>query len=245
MASNKNKDLEKHFFEKFKLDYALPEGIVTYGDKPDVIIKGSRKIGIEISHLYIKDGNDLHSEQRQRNLRELVLQNAKARFFASGGSAIELTVSFDENNPITDIKILSKNLAKLLLNLDEFSTGHINKKYFSHILEISSIYIYSKKTTNFQWRTVQSHTSKSMCLSRVVEIINIKNKKLNEYQPCDAHWLLLIVNFWDSAQDQQIHLIDNLLIKPISSAFDKIIIYKPTEELYIEIPTSPLNDFNK
>ena len=236
MASDKNKDLEKHFFEKFRLDYALPEGIVTYADKPDVIIKGSRKIGIEISNLYIKDGNDLHSEQRQRNLRELVLQNAKARFFASGGSAIELTVSFDENNPITDIKNLSKKLAKLLLNLDEVSTGWINKKYFSHILEISSIYIYSEKITNFQWRTVQTHSGKSLYVDRVLEIVKTKTEKLKEYKLCDSYWLLLIVDFWDSAQDQEIYNSDNLFLEPICSPFEKIIIYKPAENLYIELP---------
>ena len=240
MTSLNQKEKEKRFFEKLRLAYALPEGIITYGDKPDVIIEGSRKIGIEISDLYIKDGNDLYSEQSQCNLRKLVLQNAQVQYFASSDASIELTVSFDEKNPITDIKSLSKNLAKLLLNLDEISTGWISKKHFSHILEISSIFIYSEKTIDPQWRTVQVHTGKSLCINRINEIVKTKTEKLKKYEACDSYWLLLIVDFWDSAQDQDIRLNDDSFLEPIYSPFEKVIVYKPAENLYVELPVSPL-----
>lgn len=243
MASGKNTELEKQFFEKFRIDYVLPEGIVTYVDKSDVIIEGSRKIGIEISHLYIKDGNDLHSEQRQRKLRELVLQSAQAQFFASGGLNIEIQVSFDTDNPITNIKGLAKNLVKLLLNLHEVSTGWLSKEHFSEFVEITDIYIYAEKISNIRWKELQVHTGKSLCVDRVAEIINNKNKKLNEYQLCDAYWLLLIVDFWDPAQDQDIRLSDDLFLESICSPFEKIIVYKSAERLYVELPISPINGF--
>src|SRR5271170_1864401 len=55
---------ERYYFEKFRLQAALPHGEITYGDKPDVIIAGDRTtIGIEITNLYLEDGKNSASEQ--------------------------------------------------------------------------------------------------------------------------------------------------------------------------------------
>jgi hypothetical protein len=37
-----NQDIERYYFEKFRKDYPLPPGTITYGDSPDVIIEGER-----------------------------------------------------------------------------------------------------------------------------------------------------------------------------------------------------------
>ena len=70
MSRPSNQEIEKYYFEQFTEDFPLPNGELEYGDKPDVIILSSKKIGIEIANLYLVDGAVEASEQVQRKRRE-------------------------------------------------------------------------------------------------------------------------------------------------------------------------------
>ena len=52
MLKKSNKEIEQYYFEMFSRDYPLPIGTIEYGDKPDVILTGVRKIGIEITNFF-------------------------------------------------------------------------------------------------------------------------------------------------------------------------------------------------
>jgi len=43
---------ERHYFEMFRRAYPLPAGAIRYDDKPDVILEGEQKLGIEITNFY-------------------------------------------------------------------------------------------------------------------------------------------------------------------------------------------------
>lgn len=58
--------MERHYFERFRNVYTLPDGAVWYADKPDVLVKGNRTIGIEITNFYLQPGSAEGSEQRPR-----------------------------------------------------------------------------------------------------------------------------------------------------------------------------------
>jgi len=51
-----NRDIERHYFEQFRGAYGLPNGAVEYADKPDVLLKGERTIGIEMTRFYLQPG---------------------------------------------------------------------------------------------------------------------------------------------------------------------------------------------
>jgi hypothetical protein len=53
MVRPSNEKIQRYYFEKFRDIFSLPQGCVIYGDKPDVIISGARKIGIEITNFFI------------------------------------------------------------------------------------------------------------------------------------------------------------------------------------------------
>jgi hypothetical protein len=72
-AKRTNRDIEEHYFERFRKAYELPPGVVSYADKPDVLIKGSRTVGIEIANFYLQPGSAPGSEQRQRERRRDVV----------------------------------------------------------------------------------------------------------------------------------------------------------------------------
>lgn len=89
-----NRDMEHHYFERFRQAYELPGGVVRYADKPDVLLKGDRTIGIEITNFYLEPGSDEGSEQRQRPRRYEVASEAHRLYRAGGGRGIELTIEF-------------------------------------------------------------------------------------------------------------------------------------------------------
>ncbi len=73
MAKISNKEIEKNYFELFRKKYSLPLGQIEYGDKPDVIIYGPKKIGIEITNFYLEDGSLSKSEQNKNSFAKLLL----------------------------------------------------------------------------------------------------------------------------------------------------------------------------
>ena len=63
-----------------------------------------------------------------------------------------------------------------------------------------------------------------MSIEGLKKVIKEKEEKSKEYRKCDAYWLLVVVDFMDSAQDQEIQ-IDNFE-EMASDIFEKIIVYK-------------------
>jgi hypothetical protein len=55
MTRRSNQEIERYYFDLFRSVYPLPEGQIKYGDKPDVIIEGQRKIGIEVTNLFFAE----------------------------------------------------------------------------------------------------------------------------------------------------------------------------------------------
>ncbi len=74
-----------------------------------------------------------------------------------------------------------------------------------------------------------------MSIERLTEIIREKKAKARQYVACHAYWLLIVVDFIDSAQEQEIR-IDGLSIE--SNVFRRIIIYKPRFEHIVPVEVS-------
>ena len=73
-----------------------------------------------------------------------------------------------------------------------------------------------------------------MSLGRLRELISDKTKKLSAYQPFDAYWLLLVVDFMDSAQDQDLHWPPGEVLG--CSPFERVLLYKPQLPRYCRFP---------
>jgi hypothetical protein len=222
-----NQDIEKRYFELFRQNYKLPEGIVTYKDKPDVILDGNKKIGIEITNFFLESGKLPESEQKQRKAREKVIEEAQRIYLDNGGEKIQLSFSFDKASPIGnegEKKKLINKIIDLAKNIDELKSGQICKDKFKHIPELWFVYLNSNEYEKPKWRLTQCYKVQTMSIEKLREIVNTKEKQSVHYERCDAYWLLVVVDFMDSAQDQEI-MID--VVKKIDSAvFEKVIVYK-------------------
>lgn len=222
---------ERYYFEHFCRIYPIPKGQVKYGDKPDVIIEGQRKIGIEVTNLYVKDGKLPDSEQSQSKIREHVVQEARQKFVEQGGKPFEISFSFRSEQPIKSKRILIPKLVKLAKQIEAFPEGEVSRSAYPDIPELSLVYV-NRMLPDPMWRIIRTSTIQTMSLQRLADVLKIKEKKAEQYSLCDGYWLLVVVDFINPAQDQEIR-IDNIKIQ--SSVFERIIIYKTAFEHLVEI----------
>lgn len=224
MPKKKKKEIEKYYFERFSKDYQLTMVNINYGDKPDVVIIGDRKIGIEITNFFLEDGRLPESEQIQRKTREDVVNKAQQIYQARNKRKIEFSFGFNKDQPIRDKKKVIQEIVELAIRVDAETTGEINRDEFRNIPEVSFVYLNARSYDDAKWRVIQIHTVHLMSRRQLVDIVRKKERKSKEYERCDAYWLLVVVNFIDPAQDQEIRIDNAEKIK--SNVFEKILVYK-------------------
>jgi hypothetical protein len=264
------REIERYYFEMFRKAYSSPEGTVRYGDKPDVIIEGPRKIGIEMTNFYREDGSADSSEQVQERRRVKVVGAAQRAYEEASGKRCQLTFSFNKDEPILDAEDLIRRLVAFAGRIEGEENRSISRNQYRDIPEVdfvdrlarelvypepyedsefpdgepdSSVNfeewarywnhrdwaakragIYRPLTEPAKWTVAQAHEFGPMSLDRLAAIVSEKEQKVGEYESCECYWLLVVVDFLNPAQEQEIRL-DNPL--PIDSAvFEKIIVYK-------------------
>ena len=178
MHKPSNEKIERHYFEQFRKIYTLPEGCVAYGDKPDVIVHGTRKIGIEITNFFVQSGSLSESEQRQRPLREAVVASAHRLYLENGGRKIGLTFGFDRTNPITPArrKKLPADFAVFARSLGGRASGEIDRYLFQDTMpEVRIIYLHATEYTDAKWKIMQLHADGLTSKDDLEAIIREKN----------------------------------------------------------------------
>jgi hypothetical protein len=229
-----NRNIERHYFEQFRAAYRLPNGTVEYADRPDVLLESERTIGIELTRFYLQPGGSSGSEQQQKPRRERVVLEAQEIHRRAGGKKFELTVTFNPDKPITSArsKSLAKELAALAAGVAGYASGPISTDLLEGTPEVSSIYLNAKEYDDAKWSVCQVYSLDLMSAVGLEEIVREKESKAAEYLPCDAYWLLIIVDWRDNAQDQEITAKG---VKIASDIFERIIIYKPGFEDIVDV----------
>ena len=215
---------EQYYFYMFGEHYPLPEGEIRYGDKPDFILQGERKIGIETTNFYLEDGALPASEQVQRKLRNKVVSEAERIYSQSGDKAVPLSFSFDKTRPIRDRKKLANNMSELARRVAGLPPGPIKKNLFEEIPELEFVYLTTRQFDDSRWQVINAHEGQIMSRERLQAIVCSKEALSKDYESCDAFWLVVVVDFIDPAQDQEIRF--DRFEKIDSSIFEKVIVYK-------------------
>jgi hypothetical protein len=224
-ARPSNQDIERHYFEKFRQDFPLPKGEITYGDKPDVIVDGEKRIGIEITRFFLGDGSLEGSEQVQRDKRDKVVSLAREIYTRNKGKSFELSFSFNKASPINSVRQLAVRVAALAKSLEVHPGGTVDEDTFRDIPELSFVHLDLREYQDPTWHVVQVHLGPGvMSEERLRDIIHRKEEDAKSYKPCDLYWLLLIVDSFDRAQEQEIRTDGMGTIE--SQTFGKVIIYE-------------------
>ncbi|WP_217902378.1 hypothetical protein [Pseudomonas fragi] len=236
MELTEQQTLEQQYFELFVQHYPVPTGAIEYSDKPDVLVKnGDRKLGIEIAHLYKLDGKDIKSEQKQSVIRHELIALAEQIYLSNGERKLEIFFDFDPEFPIKrkSIKKAANRLAAIAQEISSECEGHSSYKAFDAMPELRFLYHDGKEYPGSNWRLQQGFDVPTLSINRVKSLVAQKIEKLKNYQLCDAYWLLIIVEFWDPSQDQDINWPKGESIGP--TPFERILIYKPAFEQVTEV----------
>jgi len=212
----------------------VPLGVSHRVHATDVLLKGERTIGIEMTRFYLQPGGSPGSEQQQKPRRERVVSDAHDLHRNAGRKKFELTITFNLDRPITSArrKILPKELAALAATISADRSGPIDADLLGGMPEVHSIYLNGKEYDDAKWRVSQVYSLDLMSAEELEQIVREKESKAAEYAPCDAYWLLIIVDWRDNAQDQEISVEG---VKIASSIFERIIVYKPGFEDIVEV----------
>ena len=234
MSRLSNREVERYYFEQFCRDFEMPHGKVNYTDRPDVIVDGPRRVGIEITNLYLEGGNQPESEQVQRRRRNLVLKRAQELFVGAGGPNTELSVGFNPSCPIMEIEPVAVALSGLGRKMIGLPTQQVARQYYENIPELSFVYHNNTAYSNAEWRLVQVFSVPVLNVDRLQAVVNEKTAKASKYQPCDCYWLLVVVDFMDPAQDQHLAWPSGSLLQ--GGAYEKVFLYKPQFQEVMEVP---------
>lgn len=199
-----------------------------------MLIHGPLKVGVEIANLYISHGSNPASEQVQRPRRKQVIEKAQALHQANGGKRIELTVDFQPQHPITKIDPLAQAIAALAMQVENKPSAQVSPVLFKHIPELRFVYCNSNEYPDALWRSSQCFAVPYLSVERLREVVSEKTHKLANYEKCDAYWLLLVVDFMDSAQDQELQW--PVGEQPLGSPYERVLIYKPQFGQVLEVP---------
>jgi hypothetical protein len=71
-----------------------------------------------------------------------------------------------------------------------------------------------------------------MSVERLTETVRQKEAKARGYTGCDEYWLLVVVDFMNPAQEQEIR-VDRVVIA--SDIFQRIVVYKPFLDQILEV----------
>jgi hypothetical protein len=227
------RDIEHYYFEQFRAHTELPEGRIVYGDKPDVQIHGTPRIGVEIARLYITDGADPSSEQVQAAQRAKVLAQAQGIYRKRGGRAIEMHVDFNPACPILEIESVADQLAAYALAV-ESRPGRVHGGGRESDTPFRFVYHNGVVYPDARWRSTQVYTVPSLDTSRLEEVVSRKTLKAADYSLCEVYWLLLVVDFFDRAQDQELSLPPGYRLR--NTAFERVVVYKPQFAQVLEVP---------
>lgn len=223
MSRQSHKIEERSVFEKFRKAYDLPDGEPEFTDRPDVILRGAKTIGVEIALLHVGNGADPTGPQVQHARRQQVLEQAQKVHRASGGKQTDLWVDFNPEYPIKKVQPLAQKLARIRTKLDDLPSGKVDRTLFEHVPELSDLYHNAKEYADAKWRLLRCVDVPPLNLENLRALVSKKSKKLRDYQRCDVYWLLVVVDTMNPTQDQDFQWPAGEVLE--TSTFDRILLY--------------------
>ena len=151
MTRKKQKDKEEVYLNLFIeriFDLKNNKIGIENTEQPDFIIHANnKKIGIEITNLFHKNGNENSSEQIQMAKRKNVLEIAQKNFLKRNINTYEFNSNFDSNYPIHNVtraaSKLSDNIEKCCMSSSSIRITK-SSKIIKLICFIIILYFFSK-----------------------------------------------------------------------------------------------------
>ena len=224
------KEVEKYYLEKFSALVNIDSANCEQCDppKPDFIINGEKKLGIEITNYHFIDGSLPFSERVQTARRQAIANLANKMYLENGHRNLKIFLGFNTIDRAN--KIIAEDICAFVRAHQDLPTGDLTYYAKHAIPEIAYLYLYSNVHSTYDWQVSQVHDVSLIDNSRLLSII--QSKELKHYEGCDSVWLVVVMDMMDPSQEQEIN--ESSLLQVQSKKFDKIFLYKTVyEKIYI------------
>jgi hypothetical protein len=169
-------------------------------------------------------------------MRRNVIERAEKIYLSRGGRKICLHIAFDPKYPIIGkdhLKKTSENLALFALEISSHRDFYTAYSPVEASPELSYLHHDGREYPLSKWENAQTYDIPALLVERVKKLVRDKTAKALEYQDCEALWLLIVVDFWDSSQDQGTDW-------PVGESvgrtpFERILIYKTCFTEVVEV----------
>ena len=115
-------------------------------------------------------------------------------------------------------------MVDLAKKIENCGTGEVRKDLYKTISELCLVYLNTEEYEDARWRVIQAYNVRKMPRGRLVEIVRGKEARAIKYKKCDVYWLLVVIDFINPAQSQEIEFDDFGKIQ--TETFEKVIVYK-------------------
>ena len=235
MTRSDKKLRERSLYDHFASLVEIPEGPLDFdGESPDFVIHGDRTRGVEITELHVADGE--LSWQRQAPRRKEALRRAQAQYVAASGPAFDFNFDFKPLPATVSLDELARQALAAATASVNGTSGLISSDLLEPTPLVRWLYRPEPLYVDPRWHDMPCHSVPFLDPSNVQRVVNAKGEKLLSYRRCDRHWLVIGVDFWNPAQDQE-------LAWPVETAldlcgFDRVFIVKTHHGVYLE-PGAP------
>lgn len=252
MGNGMSKSIRKKQEERFQLEsflnaLALPTSVIEEREAPDFIVcLGKRKIGIELTNLFIHYEKNARLRQARESISEKIVSQALRLYQESLAQPVDVSVLFSPSVN-ADIGVLYKNnLSERLftlvqkMNLRKGETLILRPEVFedSPLPEEISL-VQAQEVPNYKmarWQTVRAGLVATLTPKALQERIDDKSKKLIEYQKVVPENRLVITTS-KSIPSQMFSVPAEFDSGSVISPFSKTFYYDYEERKLIELGT--------
>jgi len=196
-----NKLEEQSILSRFQSSYAkFPVGEIEQIDKPDFVVHGSKKIGIEITQIFQDQESPKGSvirktETFQRLLLEDTIEILRKRNFQI--CLIDIGLNLGELSksvkPRTIAEICAKEICKLVPPKADSKNSTLTIQNFGQMPNlVDDINIwFSNSLKDFEYVESSGGVGMTLTNEKLQFLLNKKEKVLQSYEKCDEYWLVI------------------------------------------------------
>jgi hypothetical protein len=237
MTTPAQKQRERSYLDEFRRVVSVP-GIVEEGERPDFIVRGDATIGVEVVDLFHVPGSDPLGWQRQRPRGDRAIAQAHAIFERAGGRRFDYAIDLARLPAEASIGEIAAQIWGAANAAAQDGPGGIVS---SLLLEPFPLVSWMHRSENEyeepRWYAMAVHDTPPLDPAAVQAAVDGKGIKLARYRACDAHWLLLVVNFSNRAQNQALVWPAEAVLQ--RRGFDRVFVLKTAHSEVLEPASVP------
>lgn len=236
-----DREEEKSILNRFQVNYSnFPTGTIDPTDKPDFIVYGNQKVGIEITQVFQdQDENGGSFIRTMENYKRVLLSDIVKRLKTESFPKCLVSVSFNLPSLSNTVKpkiIADKCVDDILSNfrnkeiIEHFYYTVENENHLPKLVECYSLW-FDSNLEEIDYVETAGSVGKPLTNIEIQYILDKKERAKADFQFCDTYWLIIKEGSFSADYFPSI-TVDRSILK---STFDKIFVIRQFQSEIIEL----------